>query len=82
VPVLGEALLTIACPDHVLSIFQCSWPIKAMAEGFAHDGSRGGMMPTLSLVDLSEELDPFSWLYVALEHPTYDVFVHWWLMIV
>ena len=46
-----------------------------MAEGFAHDGPGGGMMPTFSLVDLSEEFDPFSRLDAALEHPTYAAFV-------
>jgi hypothetical protein len=46
-----------------------------MAEGFAHDGSRGGVIPALSLVDLSQELDPFIRLYVAPEHPTYAAFV-------
>jgi hypothetical protein len=46
-----------------------------MAEVFAHNGSGVGMMSTLSLVDLSEEFDPFSRLYAALEYPTYVAFV-------
>ena len=46
-----------------------------MPEGFAYDGSGGGVMSALSLVDLPEELYPFSRLDAPLEHPTYAAFV-------
>lgn len=46
-----------------------------MPKGFAYYGSGGGVVPTFSLMDFSEEFYPFIRLDAPLEHPTYAAFV-------
>lgn len=54
-----EALAAFAFVHQIHGLLEGRGPVESMAECFGHQGSGGVMMPTLPLVDVSENLLPF-----------------------
>lgn len=52
----AKALAALALVDHVHGLLEGRGPIESMAEHLSHQGSRGGMMPAIPLVNVSEDL--------------------------
>ena len=61
-------LAALTLEDQVLGVLQSRGLVEAVPECFGHQGSRGGVVPALALVDVEEDLDPFALLDASLEH--------------
>ena len=64
----AESLAPFAFEDERLGVFEGRGPIETMAEGLGHQGSRCGVVPALSLVNVEEDVDATILLDAALEH--------------
>ena len=52
----AETLAAFALVDHVYSLLKGRRLVKSMAKRLGHQGSRGGMMPALPVVNVSQDL--------------------------
>ena len=67
----AEALATFAFVDHVHRPLESRGPVESVVERLGHQGSGGGMMPTLTLVYVSEDILPLFLFDGALEHASH-----------
>ena len=63
-----ESLASFTLAHYILCLLQSARPVKPIPECLCHYGSGRGVMATLSLMDISEDLFSFFWLDTALEH--------------
>ena len=52
----AKELEALAFVDHVHGLLEGRGAVESVAERLGHQGSRGGMMPALPLVNVSEDL--------------------------
>ena len=52
----AEELAAFAFIDWIHGLLEGRGPVKSVVERLGHQGSRGGMMPALPLVNVSEDL--------------------------
>ena len=64
----AEALASFALEDERLDVFEGRWPVEAVVERLGHEGSRCGIVPTLALVNVEEDVDAAVLLNAVLEH--------------
>ena len=70
----AEALAPFTFENERLGVFEGRGPIETVAERLGHQGSRCGVVPTLALVNVEEDVDALFLLDAALEHASGAVF--------